>query len=55
MSLRTEAFRDNPHRLALMYGPILLCTQTEAGKRFAVALTDPQEVAKNLKPIEGSR
>ena len=29
-SLRTEGFRDNPHRVALMYGPLVLCTETSA-------------------------
>jgi len=53
MSLRTEGFRDNPHMLALMYGPILLCTQTEMGNRFAVALADPRKIVRSLKPVEG--
>jgi uncharacterized protein len=53
MKLRTESFRDNPRRLALMYGPILLCTRTEPGKRFAVAMEKPDEIVKSLEPVEG--
>ena len=28
-SLRTEGFRDNPRRVAFMYGPLVLCAETE--------------------------
>lgn len=29
-SLRTEGFRDNPRRVALMYGPLVLCAESPA-------------------------
>jgi uncharacterized protein len=29
-SLRTEGFRDNPRRVAVMYGPLVLCAETGA-------------------------
>lgn len=32
-SLRTEGFRDNPRRVAVMYGPLVLCAETERGQR----------------------
>ena len=32
MSLRTEAFRDNPRKLAILYGPLVLCARCRAGK-----------------------
>jgi DUF1680 family protein len=53
MSLRTEGFRDNPRKWALLYGPILLCTQTEMGNRFAVALDERKRIIKSLQPVEG--
>jgi DUF1680 family protein len=31
MTVRTEAFRDDPHRLAFLYGPIVLCAETKRG------------------------
>ncbi len=31
-SLRTEGFRDNPRRVAVMYGPLVLCAQTQPGQ-----------------------
>ena len=32
MSLRTEGFRDNPRKLAVMYGPVVLCAEVTPGQ-----------------------
>ena len=34
MSLRTEAFRDNPRKLAILYGPLVLCAEVQPGKQY---------------------
>jgi len=51
MSVRVEAFRDNPRRFALLYGPIVLCTTTELGNGHAYALGEPAAVAATLRPV----
>ncbi|MCX5675304.1 MAG: glycoside hydrolase family 127 protein [Planctomycetota bacterium] len=53
MTLRTEAFRDNPRRLAVLYGPLVLCAEADPGKEFPVLRGNPEEVAPALKPVPG--
>lgn len=53
MRLRTEGFRDNPRRFAFLYGPIVLCAETEPGNPHAYAIGDPENLAGALKPVEG--
>ena len=53
MGLRVEAFRDNPRRLALMYGPMVLAAKTELNNRFSAIRANGEEFLKSLKPISG--
>jgi hypothetical protein len=53
MSVRTEAFRDNPRRLAVMYGPLVMCAEVSPGKEPPVMVGDPAEIAGAIGPVEG--
>jgi DUF1680 family protein len=53
MSLRTEAFRDNPRKLAILYGPLVLCSELEAGRSFPVAVGQPKDVLAAIRPFAG--
>ena len=53
MSLRTEAFRDNPHRLALMHGPLVLCAPVEFTKPIPAIVAEDDHYLAGLKPVEG--
>lgn len=50
MSLRTEGFRDNPRKLAVFYGPVLLCTPVESGRPFPVIVGEPADIPKAVEP-----
>jgi len=53
MPLRTEGFRDNPRRVALLCGPIVLCATTEHGCRAAAILAEPSHVLEHVRPVAG--
>jgi DUF1680 family protein len=53
MSLRTEAFRDNPNRLAFLYGPIVLCGTARAEGIFPAVVTPPAGTARGWTPVPG--
>lgn len=55
MTLRVEGFKDNPKRVAVMYGPLVLAGMTEAGNRFSAIVTDDTNFLESLKPVEGKR
>jgi DUF1680 family protein len=55
-TLRTEAFRDNPERVAFLHGPLVLCAATDAVKSrlpFPVLLPTGQELGVELRVVEG--
>lgn len=56
-SLRTEGFRDNPNRRAVMYGPLVLCAESEASKRsdelYPVIIGKPGRWTDGLAPGPG--
>lgn len=52
-TLRTEGFRDNPHRFALLYGPVVLCASVDAGKPYPVVVGDAGDLLASLKPVPG--
>jgi hypothetical protein len=52
MTLRTEAFADNPRRLALLYGPVVLCAPVAHGAQ-PVFTGDPAGVPGALRPVVG--
>lgn len=54
-SLRTEGFRDNPRRFAVLSGPIVLAAETKPDKGFpAVVSPKPDRIAlEELRPVSG--
>ncbi len=52
MALRTEAFRDNPRRLAFLCGPIVLCGEAPRGVAPAIVTDDSSPLA-GVKPEAG--
>jgi DUF1680 family protein len=54
-SLRTEGFRDNQRRVALMYGPLVLCAETErrAEQPFPAMIADQAGLPAGLEPVPG--
>jgi len=53
MSLRTEAFRDNPHELAILYGPLVLCAEVAPQKPFPALVAELGQIISGIKPVEG--
>ena len=53
MSLRTESFRDNPRKLAILYGPMVLCAPLEPGKPFPTIVGQVSDVVPAIKRAEG--
>jgi len=53
MSLRTEAFRDNPRKLAILYGPLVLATDVGEGGPFPVIVADPGAILGAIEPVAG--
>ena len=67
MSLRTEAMPDNPHRVAILYGPVVLAgdlgpvhpdaageTADAAGPTVPVLVTGGRPVGEWVEPVEGA-
>lgn len=53
MSLHTEAFGDNPNRLAIMFGPLVMAGITELGNPFSVIRASGQQFLQALRPVNG--
>ncbi|HEY3414929.1 MAG TPA: beta-L-arabinofuranosidase domain-containing protein [Armatimonadota bacterium] len=54
MSLRTEAFRDNAQKLALMYGPLVLSAEVDPAKSFPVIVSPPDRILQAVSPTAGA-
>lgn len=52
-ALRTEGFRDNPQRFAVLYGPQVLCAEIESGPPFPAVVSDVATLLESLKPVRG--
>jgi hypothetical protein len=60
-SLRMEGFRDNPHRVALMNGPLVLCAEVDAklrpgikiSKPYPIAVAEEGKLSTSLRPVAG--
>lgn len=50
MRLHTEGFRDNPNRLAFLYGPIVLCAPTNARNDIPALVTAGGAPAESVTP-----
>ncbi len=53
MSLWTEGFRDNPNKLALLYGPIVLCAETSPGNDISCIVGAREAALAAIKPVPG--
>jgi DUF1680 family protein len=52
-SLRTEAFKDNPNRFAVLYGPLVLCAPVEDRRAFPAIIADDATLLASLRPVAG--
>ncbi len=48
--LRTEGFRDNTNRFAILNGPLVLCAEVKPGKPFPVVVGNVTALRAALKP-----
>jgi hypothetical protein len=53
MTFRTEGFADNPKRVAVMYGPLVMAALTDEGNRFSAIRTENDRFLASLKPVPG--
>jgi hypothetical protein len=47
--LRTEAFRDNPRKLAVLYGPLVLCAPIKPHQKLPTVVAEPAEIPKHIE------
>lgn len=52
-SLRTEGFKDNPNRFALLYGPLVLCAPVQPRQPFPVIVADDPTLLAGIHPVAG--
>jgi uncharacterized protein len=52
-ALRTEGFKDNPRRFALLNGPVVLSAEVDPRKPFPAIVADPGQLLACLKPVAG--
>jgi hypothetical protein len=52
-TVRTEGFKDNPHRFAFMDGPLVLSAAVDIARPLPAAVTDDGRVIGSLKPVSG--
>jgi hypothetical protein len=52
MGLRTEGFRDNPRRLAIFYGPVILCSAVDPQKAAPVIVSEVERIPSAIKPAK---
>jgi DUF1680 family protein len=50
-SLRTESFRDNPNRFAILDGPLVLCAKVDPHKPFPAVVADEPTLLASLRPV----
>jgi DUF1680 family protein len=56
LALRTEAFRDNPRRVAVLHGPLVLCAETDRQSlppRCPAVVADEGRLLVSLRPVPG--
>ena len=52
-SLRTEAFKDDPNRFAILDGPLVLCAAVDDRRTFPAVVADKTTLLASLKPVPG--
>jgi DUF1680 family protein len=53
-SLRFESFRDDENKVAVMYGPLVMCAWTTPFNPVSAIRGDPGKVLGELKPVKGA-
>lgn len=53
MSVRTEAFRDDPNKLAVCYGPLVLCAPLEPGQPAPWIVGQVADIPQAVTPVAG--
>jgi DUF1680 family protein len=53
LPLHTEGFRDNPRRLAILHGPLVLAAEVATGKPVPVAVAEEGKLLGSLRPAPG--
>ncbi len=53
MTLRTEGFRDDPRKLAIFYGPLVLCAEIESGSPVPAIVAGEGSVVSHIRPVAG--
>ena len=53
MSLRTEGFRDNPRKVAILYGPLVLCGDFAPGILLDAIVAEPRQIVSAIRAIGG--
>jgi DUF1680 family protein len=53
-TLHTEGFRDNPNRLAIMHGPLVLCAEVDPNKPCPAIVGEIGQAMVKLDPVTGS-
>jgi hypothetical protein len=52
-NLRTEGFKDNPNRFALLNGPLVLCAAVQPRGPFPAVVADDATLLASLQPVAG--
>jgi DUF1680 family protein len=54
-SIRTEGFRDNPRRVAFMYGPLVLCAEAEGDEAreapYPAIVAEEGRISASIEPV----
>ncbi|MCY2996075.1 MAG: glycoside hydrolase family 127 protein [Planctomycetota bacterium] len=56
LALRTEGFRDNPRRVAILHGPLVLCAETDRRSpplQCPAVVADEGQLLNGLRPVPG--
>jgi DUF1680 family protein len=53
MTLHLDGFKDNPKRVAVMYGPLVMAGMTPRGNHFSALVGEKEAIFKEFKALEG--
>ena len=53
MQLHLEAMEDNPYRLAILYGPVVLCGECKSAENPPVIRAELRDILSSIQPVSG--
>ncbi len=53
MTLRTEGFRDDPKKVAILFGPLVLCAEIEPGRPITAIVGREADIVSHVRPVPG--